>query len=63
MFVIELCIVFHSHREIILKIAIPMTEYLPMDRSSKACLLYNLIILPIVSKIIKKDKEFVEENS
>ena len=32
-----LCVVSRLHRKNVLNIAITMTEYLPIDRSSKAC--------------------------
>ena len=59
LFAIELCIVPRLHRENILNIAITMTEYL----LQKPVLLYNLIILRVLSKNIKKDEEFAERKS
>ena len=52
------------HRENILNIAITVTVYLPMTDLQKPVLLYNLIILRVLSKKnIKKDVEFEEGNS
>ena len=54
LFAIELCRVSSLHRENILNIAKTMTEYLPMTDLQKPVLLYNLIILRVLSNNIKR---------